>query len=1254
MSTIAAPTRNANYLELQGYRKSVWAVTLHRYDTGKTYTPTQEAFNIPRIQSALESDRYSISIIPTLTVEFIRTPDFLTFIRGLTTPRYLEIVIQCYPLFLSTLSYKVWMGRLQNLPEGTDGYIGDSFRMKFIGNPGHWLDADDVKDSNTSTWYKDKHVTDTVIPALMAEAAEKVSGSYVVQAPDLKGDDYFWSAWERPYKKLADSSQDYDATCKCTALCWDSTNDLLYAGVHDEAGSETDGWILSFNPATRVWAKVTQIKYTGGKKELRRPTEWEIQHLEYSSGVVYGVARTNHANLLEKQAHFHCQFNFTVAATPAVVSLTDANLFTLHDKGQKIHSRPQSFSNLAGTSPISSGGVDYYMYADAQVIGWGPAAHDTKEAGVLHYTPDFAGAMPAGHTVYSGGKDWPVTKSNDKRYHPAVGYHLQIYDDTNNRFQYVGKILTVRDDPSQSYFIITVQHPAMNDYAEGAGAGVEIYLYFNRDSTVENPESESTVPEDNVFIAEPQQVEIEYDSPYGLGSVDPAPIRIDSLQYAAQVEQYYWPRKFGTVEEDEKFTIPHVGYASFVSMREPAVYEQDDPVTYYNYYAGDCAPFTVKLKGYNPAYLIADNFWVRSDLQDHALWYNAHRSCNRQAGKCQLIYNGTVCRVSDGRDLETYGDIFLWKDGSTIYAAWNDHGQDSKGRWFSQCKVARWTGSIFQKIWVSRSGDDWADTEERYITSFAVHNNEIYLGMKYYEPNWVDTQIEVLWGAPPQDTVRPTNYEGGLVALIAFKGDKTDVLEEGDLFRVGGYAVPGYKIYQISEVGTGERELAAGKEFSSTHLVNDVSSYTGALTWCVVYAVDKFKPGQYNTQIRREFGLDVGGHYLSLMKGRDERHQICRLDGTTLTTLYTATPDAGEPSEGQEVDWNEQEFQGESYTVEYDDDYLRSPRVELDNPNVVSGSITVKLKDSGRELDLTDYTDTYESAWYKNWPIPLGYQVFAHRQQGSDYQTCYLYFPPSLDGEAIDVQYEYYQNGAAIKWPVVYGGDLYFCETGPRHRWLKLSDSTFENTYSPRLGDYDLTVAVAGEDRIWAVGVPSYVLLQYYTKWTGHVTRVYGEDVPIWSILGGLARAGDQYCFQRNDVTYIVNRSTATQPQALSKILSVEKIDLDPYKRVILSYENGKVDYGSGKPELALSCPYVYDKGHAEILVKRGYDYYNSVNTLYRIRVAGVIDQYDLLQEVTFEYQANSAAGIVIGRELGRGITDFIVHEKVVSSESRV
>jgi hypothetical protein len=235
---------------------------------------------------------------------------------------------------------------------------------------------------------------------------------------------------------------------------------------------------------------------------------------------------------------------------------------------------------------------------------------------------------------------------------------------------------------------------------------------------------------------------------------------------------------------------------------------------------------------------------------------------------------------------------------------------------------------------------------------------------------------------------------------------------------------------------------------------------------------------------------------------------------------------------------------------------------------------------------------------------------------------------------------------------VVFEGDLYFNEAGARHRWVKLSGGTFVSTYSPRVGDRELTCVTAGDDCLWAISAPSYLLVQFSQEWSGYVHEVDAAGKKIWNIVADLARAGDQYCFDRLGTLYVVNRATPTRTGTFPNILKITRKDLPPYEKVTFSYANGKVERGRGKPELSLSCNYVYDKGHAQVLCDKAYEYYTVRRREYVVECAGIYEQIGLGEEKEFVYLGKQASGIIVGRQFSpQGTTTFTVVERVTQGE---
>lgn len=867
--TFAHEKRDADYLAAQGYRKFIWEVVLHRLDTGQKYTPDDEAYTLPGVHTDLESDKYSIAIINRLNVGLHRTDDFIKFVTGLSDPRNLTIKVLTHPIFKENLKYAFWHGRLEKLPEGLDTFTWDSLNLTFLSFPGGWRDGDDVKDPLTSTYYKNKHVTDTVLPAFLKEALSQAGyGDYTLETPEVSGTTPFWTSSEIPHKKLARSDATFDTSHTVKGLCWDSSRSLLYMGISGAMGTEDAPWLVSYDPSTREWNYITEFLYTGGDKDLRYPTTWEVQHLEYSASAdkVYFVCRTRHVNLLDREAHYKCKGEIDLTSVPTPVELTDTNLFTLHDKGVSIRSMPIYFDNRggAGTADVpTSGGIDYYGDATTEAIGWGTPRHSIKECGPLKLMASFYGALAPNSVIERGSRTFYVVKSSNKANHPRVDDVFFLYDKTdgNGRKENLGKIVAVAEFVNPAYFKVTTKYRTRYRWEFGATPNAEWCIC-----------RDGVLPKDNIFIAEPQEIKAEYLYPEDVGSVDSETVYVEARKNADRGDNFYWPRDLGEITETGKFKIDRVGYTSFISIR--ALDEYKSAVTYKKHLAGDVAPFKITLKGYNPSYLIEDGFYTASKLQFHPPGH----PCRNQAGPCRILHNGVECFDNEGRKVETYGNIYLFKIGSNIYAAWNAHGEPKSGDFFNKCRAGRWNGSVFVIVFTDRWGNDYHEAPEIYLKSATRYKDHFYFGTRYYEHNWIDTTMKIFYAIQPT----MTNYDGSLGVTCVVKGDKTDVIQAGTLLRLRDTetADAKRKVYFVSEVNS-ETEyvgssLGEGQWIYPAKLAPGEDPYLGQITSFSLLAVDGttvYDATSYSDQIKRE----VVGRYISIAVGRDERHQIRKL-----------------------------------------------------------------------------------------------------------------------------------------------------------------------------------------------------------------------------------------------------------------------------------------------------------------------------------------------------------------------------------------
>jgi hypothetical protein len=873
MSTIHIPYRPPGYLERQGYVKPLWQVKLRRSDTRQDYFPDDEAYNLPAVKARLESDKYSVSTIDHITLELTRTDELVRFMSGLKDPKRLSIKIFSYLIFRKGQKQLVWYGRLEKLPEGVDAYPWDKLKLTFVSAPGSWEDGDDVRDPNTKTWHKNKHVKDLLLSKFLKEAFRQAGPGggrkFELDEPKVKGDDHFWSGVEIPRKKLARGGATYDDTYQVRSLCWDSKRKVVYMGVWSSY-SPQNPWLLSYDPASRKWDRVCGFTYAG-HKDFLSGVGWEVLHLEYSASQdkVYYVCQTTKPDLNKKEAHYKCYGEVNVANPPQNITLLDSHLFTLHNKGAVVRSKVTFFQNKGGTNTDDT---EYWAYAVPRTIGWGTPRGE-KEHGVLGYGDRIEASLILGAPVKKGDKKLFIARSPDPSKYPAKGYSVEIYDNQYKR-QALGLITYIEGhDKSLECF---VERFAVHDFPVTS----DVYLY---------PPGKQ--PTNNVFIAKPQNVKVRFNFPAGLKSVDAATVYVEARDQKTGRDDFYWPRELGQIDEDGEFYIDRVGYVSFIEFRDMEMYDStaatEGQLAKEYYASGAVAPFELELEGYNPTFLVEDGFFVASALQDHAEYGPFN-----QPGPCRVVRSEggkwVTCRVGTG-ELKTYGDIFLFKDSSGIWAAWNDHARcEVTGEFFSQCRIAQWDPQAkkFRNRFIDRRNaqgpDRWWKRPECYITSFVRYGDRCYGGRRYYEPNWVATNLRIFWAARPQEKYAPTDYTGANAAVVMVTGDRTDIFEAGTIIKLGEkFNQPKAKHYYVSQVETGAREVNESTQNNRLspdwRRITDTYSgeFRGQVTWMALLSLDAdgVRWRGYDEQAM----FELGDKYISFMKGRVERHQIWRL-----------------------------------------------------------------------------------------------------------------------------------------------------------------------------------------------------------------------------------------------------------------------------------------------------------------------------------------------------------------------------------------
>ena len=118
----------------------------------------------------------TVSTIDHVTVELTRTDELVAFLKGLKGPKFLRVKIFSYLIFRKWQKQLVWFGQLQNLPEGVDAYPWDKLKLTFMSPPGAWEDGDAVKDADTKSAYRNKHVEKSVQPKQGGHARVEARG----------------------------------------------------------------------------------------------------------------------------------------------------------------------------------------------------------------------------------------------------------------------------------------------------------------------------------------------------------------------------------------------------------------------------------------------------------------------------------------------------------------------------------------------------------------------------------------------------------------------------------------------------------------------------------------------------------------------------------------------------------------------------------------------------------------------------------------------------------------------------------------------------------------------------------------------------------------------------------------------------------------------------------------------------------------------------------------------------------------------
>jgi hypothetical protein len=1155
--------RSKNHMALLEYVGSCFDVYLN-YDN-RTLKVTDFTFGLPAISTQLENETmgYGRAQLSRLSVNFDRA-DVTDFLSPLPEDASeIKLTIKHY-LWSNPDVYRIYAGVAESLPELTGSYDSDILTITVVSILGVLGSGDDIVSEDTGEEYRFISV-----PELVA-AFDAGYGGFVRRTEpvpiQIRAADKWWSCLFRPYKKRILSSETYDNTVKPKSLCTDGT--YIYYPVHN--------WIVRFDPSTGIEKIITKIG-SGN----------ECLYVEYDSGDIHFITR--------ETAGKRGYGSFTIATVGGAVS--PSSYFYKYDEGLEVHSK----RILKHNHRVSGDSDPALATWKTRMIGNGVVPIDKNLSCARPYRGVRANVEL---DVYKGKNNVPITGALvdipdgiATAWVDFIGWHLQIEDPISDSWQYLG--LCTKFERYDGYVWVFFERPLEFDLTVAAPVYPRLAAF-----------PPDIWPSHNLYIPAHMKLAVTYEKDE-LSDRDIQQVVVEKRHTLEDQPSFFYPDKIGEIDEgDEIFIEP--GVYSFTSCDTAEEFTNNNGHT--EYVADDCAAFMLELDWIDRQgqYLLADGFKVENAMQP-----NGYEIC----GANRVTYNGVNTYFTNGDKVESYGNIYLFKDaGGNIYVGVNEYKHNNQSI-YSRIRFGIWIAALgrFTSFYISRE-DDTGDNYQ--LTSpFVVRDFILYGGAKLYNKNWVKTGLQVIYARPPQaaEATRPSNYDGGTTGVICVLGDQSDLFEAGGRVRVGNTATGDalLKEYFISEVTVTSRQF---NDTGSAYTVSGYETYKGKVTAIFLKNLAPrllWHGNTYQEQVVQE----LLGKYVTVMQGWDIRSVSYKYDND-FTVIDTATYSAGDQPEGQE---NED---GETYTVSYDSDWPDCPRIELNEDRVLTG-VRVFLKN--QELTGTDYTD------YLVVPEPPKGEFYYKRNSG-DYSQTYIYFNDLYDNLEVRVEYDYYPEDVEYRAFTIFKDKIYYQETGDLNKW---------KVYNPQIRDAGADSYSAGvkenafysnvvecDNKLYGITEPSYTLRQFDNRWSGYIEHAKTEGVRAWDILSYIASACNNALYEMNSDYIFKRRDQFTYRGTLELHGQIKRTKIPPYKKVTISYPNGQAVVGEGKPGYTRSCEYVSDYRHALIIANAVYNFYSTGVNKYEIEMLTFRDDIEMLDMFDFYYEGKKITGYVVAKDL--------------------
>ncbi|UCE26836.1 MAG: hypothetical protein JSW52_10900 [Candidatus Coatesbacteria bacterium] len=519
------------------------------------------------------------------------------------------------------------------------------------------------------------------------------------------------------------------------------------------------------------------------------------------------------------------------------VKFNDAALFRLYDKGIAVRSKTLSFHSHKDEDS------DELARWTVEAVGY-PHVYSTQEIGIPDHEVRTEGTIKGYYG--RGTRIWAVKDLDDTP--PTHGWEATVHDSITGYRQWLGKLLKITD--ADEGWTVECERPFGYPISSGSAA------YFYRPGVL---------PTDNLLVPKLCDVEIRYEQEEGPASPVPAPVEIYRRFWRRGKTSFYFADKTGEVAEGETARLD-AGFYAFVSQHELQDIEiKIDDEVYVHHYNEPASPFNVILKNVaHPAYFLSAGLWVEQEPQD-AKRFSA-------PGNPKAVIHGRPLYDTDGEPVEGAGGVFFGEGpNGAPWVGRNVVGFDPNPKVFVKgCALGRFDGARLDGKFNYRGEDDYLGLPPYELSGgMAAPPGELAGPRILTTRIWKRTRLQVVWAAPPGDDELPAGYDGGWAAVLMVPGDRTELLEEGDVIRLG--AGPGDEPYPreyvVSESGAGVRYV---DEDSPYALDDSWRGRTEVFTWLIILELDSSGDLTHDERVR----LETLGKYISVARGWDVRHEV--------------------------------------------------------------------------------------------------------------------------------------------------------------------------------------------------------------------------------------------------------------------------------------------------------------------------------------------------------------------------------------------